>query len=103
MSDGMGSTGGTSEHEERAGAHAEVAALIETANKVAHEGLAPGADGPRVLAGLILQLAEQVARLAEPSAAGSGIATGRSPNEAEASTEEDRSPREAPADPARSV
>jgi hypothetical protein len=99
----MGNTGGTSADDERAGAHAEVASVIETASKVANEGLAPGADGPRVLAGLIKQLAEQVARLAQSSAPGSGIAPDRSPNENEAPAEEDRSPQEAPADPARSV
>jgi hypothetical protein len=103
MNEGTGNAGRTSTDDGRAGAHAEVASVIETASKVAHEGLAPGADGPRVLAGLVLQLAEQVARLTEPSATGSGIAPDRSPNETEAPAEEDRSPREATADPARSV
>lgn len=103
MSDGMGRTDGTSTDDERAGAHAEITSVIETASKVAHDGLTPGADGHRVLAGLILKLAEQVARLAEPSAPGSVSAPDRSPNEEEAPAEEDRSPQEAPADPARSV
>lgn len=103
MSDGIDTSATTSSKDQREGARAEVAAVIETAGKVAHEGLAPGADGPRVLAGLILQLAEQVVRLTDTPQSESRDAAGRSPDEVEAPVEEDRSPQEAPADPPRSV
>ena len=84
------------------GARAEIDAVIETAGKVAHEGLDPNADSVRVLAGLVLQLAEQVGRLVD-RAATSSATTDRSPNEADAPIEEDVSPGEAPARPARPV
>jgi hypothetical protein len=42
---------------------AEIGSIIDTAEGVAYEGLQPGSDGPKVLAGLILQLASQVDRL----------------------------------------
>ena len=103
MSEGIDTSAGTSGEGHREGARAEVAAVIETAQKVAHEGLSPEADGPRVLAGLILQLAEQVARLTDAPPSQSRTAADRSPNEAQAPTEEDRSPEDAPADPSRSV
>ena len=83
------------------GARVEVDAVIETAGKVAHEGLDPSADSVRVLAGLVLQLAEQVGRLLD------GVATtasaDRSPNETDTPTEEDSSPGDAPAEPARPI
>ena len=83
------------------GARTEVDAVIETAGRVAHEGLDPNADSVRVLAGLVLQLAEQVGRLID----GGGMATSasRSPNEVDAPTEEDTSPGDAPAEPARPI
>lgn len=84
---------------EEGGALAEVDAVIETASKVAHEGLAPGADGPRVLAGLILQLAEQVARLNGAESPHRAGQQDRSPNEADAPVEEDSSPEGPPAEP----
>ena len=103
MSDDIGTSAVTPGDDHREGARAEIAAVIETAGKVAHEGLAPGADGHRVLAGLILQLAEQVARLADTPQLESRAAADRSPNELQAPVEEDRSPQDAPADPSRSV
>jgi hypothetical protein len=81
---------------------AEVDAVIETAGKAAHEGLDPAADSVRVLAGLVLQLAEQVRRLLdEPD--GSSKSVDRSPNETDSPTEEDASPEDSPAEPARPV
>ena len=78
---------------------AEVDAVIETAGKVAHEGLDPSADSVRVLAGLVLQLAEQVGRVLDGSTATS--LADRSPNEVDAPIEEDITPEDAPAEPAR--
>jgi hypothetical protein len=103
MSDDIGTSAVTPDEDLREGVRAEIAAVIETAGKVAHEGLTPGADGPRVLGGLILQLAEQVARLADAQQLESRAAADRSPNEVEAPLEEDRSPQDAPADPSRRV
>jgi hypothetical protein len=80
---------------------AEIDAVIETAGKVAHEGLAPDADGVRVLAGLVLQLAEQVGRLVD--GASERPTTDRSPNETDAPIEEDVTPEDAPADPPREI
>ena len=82
---------------------AEIQSVIETAGNVAHGGLEPGSDGPRVLAGLLLKLAEQVERLAHARSAGSSAPSGRSPNENEAPIEEDITPEDAPAQPARGV
>ena len=45
----------------------EVASTKETAQKIANDGPSEGADVPRVLAGLIAHLAEQVERLAAES------------------------------------
>ena len=103
MSDDIGTPTATRGEDQREGARAEIAAVIETAGKVAHEGLAPGADGHRVLGGLILQLAEQVARLADTPQLESRAAADGSPNQLEAPVEEDRSPQDAPANPSRSV
>jgi len=87
------------------GAAAELASIIETADLIAHDGLSPGSDGPRVLAGLISQLATQTARLLDPAGI---VPTERpqsteSPQEADVPTEEDISPRDAPAEPAREI
>lgn len=83
------------------GARAEVDAVIETAGKVAHEGLDPSADSVRVLAGLVLQLAEQVGRVLDDAA--TSTTDDGSPNEADTPTEEDTSPGDAPAEPARPI
>jgi hypothetical protein len=86
------------------GAKAELASVIETADLIAHQGLSPGSDGPRVLAGLISQLATQMARLLEAAGDPSGVRGGPpSPNEAEAPAEEDLSPQDAPAEPPHEV
>lgn len=100
-----GGAGADGSGDERSGIVAELDAVIETAGKVAHDGPEPGSDGIRIVSGLVLQLAEQVRRLAEPSIGetASEPVTDRSPNEAEAPSEEDVSPRNAPADPARPV
>lgn len=87
------------------GVQAEVASVIETAERVARDGPSPGSDGVRVVAGLLLQLAEQVERIAAehlPDGAAKKPEDA-SPNEADAALEEDRSPGEAPARPARPV
>jgi hypothetical protein len=86
------------------GAKAELASVVETAELIAHEGLSPGSDGPRVLAGLISQLATQTMRMLE--GADGPVETPdspQSPNEAEAPAEEDRSPQDAPAEPAHEI
>jgi hypothetical protein len=83
---------------------AEIGSVIHTAENVADDGLQPGSDGMKVLAGLILQLAVQVDRLIE---IGDGtrkdVPSSSSPNEAETPTEEDATPAKAPADPPRPV
>jgi hypothetical protein len=85
---------------------AEVRSVIETADGIARDGLQPGSDGPSVLAGLISQLAQQVDRWLAANGAGGSMqqdvrdAVAR---DAEASTEEDASPDDAPAEPSRSV
>jgi hypothetical protein len=86
------------------GAKAELASVVETADLIARQGLSPGSDGPRVLAGLISQLATQTARLleadVEPVAAPDGPP---SANEADAPAEEDVSPQDAPAEPSHEI
>jgi hypothetical protein len=85
---------------------AEVRSVIETADGIARDGLQPGSDGPSVLAGLISHLAQQVDRglvangAVGPMQQGVRDAVAR---DAEASTEEDASPDNAPAEPSRSV
>lgn len=85
----------------------EIGSVIDTAEGVAYEGLQPGSDGPKVLAGLILQLAAQVDRLAgvlgaaPPAEATPGGSS--SPNGFETATEEDASPGHAPAEPRREI
>jgi hypothetical protein len=89
------------------GASAELASVIETADLIARDGLSPGSDGPRVLAGLISQLAAQTARLVDAATIGTGpdreSQTSLSPQDVDVPTEEDISPRDAPAEPAREV
>jgi hypothetical protein len=85
---------------------AEIRSIIETADGIARDGLQPGSDGPSVLAGLISHLAQQVDRGLEAN--GATGSTGRDvrdavARDAEASTEEDSSPDDAPAEPSRSV
>jgi hypothetical protein len=75
---------------DRAGALAEVAKVRDTAERLANGDYPEQADHVRVLAGLIGQLAEQVERMV-PGEGGvvSSVAT----------TEEDLTPGEAPAEP----
>jgi hypothetical protein len=92
----------------------EIRSTRVTAEQMAHDGPSPGADVPRVLAGLLAHLAEQVERLgglltAPPSATvsspRSGMASsGRpsSPSDDQAgANEEDITPEDAPAEPRR--
>ena len=85
------------------GIRAEARKTKETAERLANGDSPEGADHIRVLAGLIHQVAEQVERLAaqraEPSE-GSRQAGGMSSDEAERQLEEDRTPEDAPAEPA---
>ena len=81
---------------------AEVRRTKETAERVANGDAEEGADQIRVLAGMIHQLAEQVERLAAgglTQVSSSRPGDERSPNEAEAPQEEDRTPEDAPAEP----
>ena len=71
---------------DRAGALAEVAKVRDTAERLANGDYPEQADHVRVLAGLIGQLAEQVERMVPGDG---GVAT----------TEEDLTPDEAPAEP----
>jgi hypothetical protein len=100
---------------------AEVVVTRETAERVAHDGPQPRSDAPRVLAGLISQLAEQVERLVDtlasapdgtiPAVDGQIEATTPvasrtpdvTPNQADAPAEEDTSSEQAPAKPLRPV
>jgi hypothetical protein len=96
----------------------EVRSTRVTAEQMAHDGPSPGADVPRVLAGLISHLAEQVERLgaflgdpsrsARPTSSPAGDREG--PRERTISPpvsdgtdagEEDISPEDAPAEPRR--
>jgi hypothetical protein len=89
---------------------AEVRSVKETADKMANGDYPEEADHSRALAGMIRQLAEQIERHLgdrEPTETtndeeGSlGMGAVREGNgEAERSAEEDRTPEEAPADPA---
>ncbi len=95
----------------------EIRSTRETAEHIAHDGPSPGADVPRVLAGLLSHLAEQVERLAglliDPSqpTLSSGAASvvdrpdegpsASSSDEAADAMEEDISPQDAPAEPGR--
>jgi hypothetical protein len=95
----------------------EVRSTRVTAEQMAHDGPSPGADVPRVLAGLVSHLAEQVERLgtvlsdpsqsARPSSpsANSAGAQGRpsapAVSDGTDADEEDISPEDAPAEPRR--
>jgi hypothetical protein len=87
------------------GISAELASIVRTADLIAHEGLQPDSDGPRVLAGLISQLGTQLLRVVEPGSEDprQTISDNQSPNEEDAPTEEDVSPEDAPAEPPRDV
>ena len=87
------------------GVGAELESIIETADLIAHDGLQPGSDGFRVMAGLVSQLATQTARILD---AGFGTETldggeARATKQQEASREEDISPQDAPAEPSRNI
>lgn len=87
-------------NDEAEGVRAEARKTKETAERLANGDYPEGADHIRVLAGMISQLAEQVERLAAP-----GSNEPRNDREAPAPAEgeleeEDRTPEEAPADPA---
>ena len=87
------------------GVGAELESIIETADLIAHDGLQPGSDGFRVMAGLVSQLATQTARILD---AGFGIeslggAKARATEQREVSSEEDISPQDAPAEPSRNI
>lgn len=77
----------------------EVRTTKDTADGIAHEGPAPDADVPRVLAGLLSHLAGQVERMASllsPRDTGT-------PSSDDDAAEEDVSPQDAPAEPARDL
>ncbi len=84
---------------------AELDSIIETADLIAHDGLQPGSDGFRVLAGLVSQLARQTARMLDAGLGTEGQSGGaaQTPNQREAPTEEDISPEDAPAEPSRDI
>jgi len=88
---------------DRSAALQEIASTSETAQKIADDGPPEGADVPRLLAGLIAHLAEQVERLARPVAppTPSNVAEGAdkitSQQIADAFGEEDVSHEDAPA------
>ena len=91
---------------------AELRSTRETAQGIAHDGPAPDADVSRLLAGLLAHLAEQVERVVSLLPKGTPIgdrpvperrAVGGTtpPQEDDDATEEDISPEDAPAEPAR--
>lgn len=84
---------------------AELDSIIETADLIAHDGLQPGSDGFRVLAGLVSQLARQTARMLDAGLGTEGQSSGgaQTPNQREAPKEEDISPEDAPAEPSRDI
>lgn len=85
------------------GIRAEAKKTKETAERLANGDSPEGADHIRVLAGLIHQVAEQVERLAaqlDELPDGSRQEGGMSSHEAERQLEEDRTPEDAPAEPA---
>jgi hypothetical protein len=77
----------------------EIRSTKETAQGIAHDGPAPGADVPRVLAGLLSHLAEQLERMASLLSKGSDAAPVANAD----AQEEDISPQDAPAEPARDL
>ena len=87
------------------GVSAELASVVRTADLIAHEGLQPDSDGPRVLAGLISQLGSQLLIVVNPDSNDPrrSASADRNREENDASTEEDISPEDAPADPPREI
>ena len=87
------------------GPRAELESIRETADLIAHDGLQPGSDGFRVMAGLVSQLANQTERLLDAELGPEGGSDQRSqkPDQREASKEEDVSPEDAPAEPPRDI
>jgi len=87
------------------GVGAELESIIETADLIAHDGLQPGSDGFRVMAGLVSQLANQTARILDAGFGAESLGDGeaRATERGEATTEEDISPQEAPAEPSRNI
>lgn len=87
------------------GAAAELESIVRTADLIAHDGLQPGSDGFRVLAGLVSQLASQTARILDAGSGFEGWSEGgtQTPEQREAPTEEDISPEDAPAEPSRNI
>ena len=86
---------------------AEIRSTRETAEKIAKDGATEGTDVARLLAGLIAHLADQMEKLAAASSSSSssdGPEQGREDSGtqiADATLEEDVSPQDAPAAPAR--
>lgn len=87
------------------GVVAELESIIETADLIAHDGLQPGSDGFRVMAGLVSQLANQTARILDAGFGTESLDGGeaRATEQREAATEEDISPQDAPAEPSRNI
>lgn len=82
---------------------AEAKKTKETAERLANGDYPDGADHIRVLAGMISQLAEQIERLASPGSVTSderGKDRHADPDGPEVEPEEDRTPEDAPAEPA---
>ena len=82
---------------------AEAKKTKETAERLANGDYPDGADHIRVLAGMISQLAEQIERLASPGSVtsdGPGNDRHADPDGPEVEPEEDRTPEDAPAEPA---
>jgi hypothetical protein len=85
------------------GIRAELESIIETADLIAHDGLQPGSDGFRVMAGLISQLASQTTRLLQMSQSTGGGNDRQEEVRRDTRPEEDVSPEDAPAEPSREV
>jgi hypothetical protein len=81
----------------------EVRKTRDTAARLANGEATDDADHVRVLAGMIQKLAEQVGRLAGDGQAASPASAGGDSQVDEAPVEEDRTPQDAPADPANSA
>jgi len=86
---------------------AEIRSTRETAEKIAKEGATEGTDVARLLGGLIAHLAEQMEKLASGSLVGEASAAkqhdraGSKTQITDAAQEEDVSPQDPPAAPAR--
>jgi hypothetical protein len=87
------------------GVAAELGSIIETADLIARDGLQPGSDCFRVLAGLVSQLATQTARMVDAGLGAESQSDGRAqaPSQRDAPAEEDISPEDAPAEPSRNI